>query len=42
MKILIKPTDILKRCLWDSYVYYVIGSDKEAEKILTEDQEFEI
>jgi hypothetical protein len=42
MRILIKPSDIVKRCLWDYYVYYIIGSEKEAEKLLQEDQEFEL
>lgn len=42
MKIKIFPSDIVKRCLWDSYVYYIVGSEKEAEKLLKEDQEFEL
>ena len=42
MKILITPEDIVKRCLWDSYVYYVLGSEKEAEKILKENLQFEL
>jgi len=42
MKILIKPSDIVRRCLWDSYSYYIVGSDKEAEKLLKEDKEFEL
>lgn len=42
MKVLVKPSDLVKRCLWDTYVYYVIGSEKEAECILLEDIEFEI
>ncbi len=29
MKILIYPEDIVKRCLWDSYTYYILGSEKE-------------
>lgn len=29
-------------CLWDSYVYYVVGSEKEAEKILKENVEIEM
>ena len=41
MRILIKPSDIVKRCLWDSYTYYVVRSEKEAEKLLKEDKEFE-
>ncbi|MCK9477068.1 MAG: hypothetical protein M0R46_14175 [Candidatus Muirbacterium halophilum] len=42
MKILITPEDIIKRCLWDTYVYYIVGSEKEAEKKLLENKEFEI
>lgn len=42
MKIIIKPSDIVKRCLWDSYVYYIVGSEKEGEKLLKEDKEFEL
>jgi hypothetical protein len=42
MRILIKPSDIVKRCLWDSYSYYIVGSEKEAEKLLKEDNEFEL
>jgi hypothetical protein len=42
MKILIRPSDIIKRCLWDSFSYYVVGSEKEAEKLLKDDAEFEL
>lgn len=42
MKIQIFPEEILKRCLWDTYVYYIVGSEKEAEKILKENVELEI
>jgi hypothetical protein len=42
MKILISPEDIIKRGCWDSYVYYIVGSDKEAQEILKENKEFEI
>lgn len=43
MTIKIHPEDIVKRCLWDNYVYYILGgSDKEAEKILRENQEMEV
>jgi len=42
MKIILCASDIVKRCLWDSYSYYVVGSEKEAEKILKEDKEFEL
>ena len=43
MTIRIYPEDIIKRCLWDNYVYYILGgSDKEAEKILKENTEIEV
>lgn len=42
MKISIFPTDIVNRCLWDTYVYYVVGSEKEAEAQLKENKEFEL
>ena len=42
MKLMIKPSDIVKRGLWDMYAYYVVGSEKESEKILLEDKEFEL
>ena len=43
MKIKIFPEDIVRRCLWDTYVYYVIGgSEKEAERILKENKEITI
>ena len=43
MTIKIYPEDIVKRCLWDHYVYYILGgSDKDAEKILKENQEMEV
>ena len=42
MTIKIYPTQIVKLCLWDSYVYYIVGSEKEAEKLLKEDKEMEI
>lgn len=42
MKITLFPSQIVKMCLWDNYVYYIVGSEKEAEKILREDKEMEI
>lgn len=42
MKIILSAEDIVKRCLWDNYVYYIVGSEKEAEKILKENKEIEI
>jgi hypothetical protein len=42
MQIKIFPEDVVRRCLWDSYVYYVLGSDKDAEQLLKENKEFEI
>jgi hypothetical protein len=29
-------------CLWDHYVYYIVGSEKEAEKLLKENAEMEL
>jgi hypothetical protein len=42
MQIKVYPEDLIKRCLWDSYVYYILGSEKEAEKILKENKEMDI
>lgn len=42
MKILLTPEDIVKRCLYDSWAYYIVGSSKEAERLLKENKEFEI
>jgi hypothetical protein len=43
MKINILPEDIIRRCLWDHYVYYILGgSDKEAERLLRENEVVEI
>lgn len=42
MQIKVYPIDLVKRCVWDSYVYYVVGSEKEAQKILEENQEMEL
>lgn len=42
MKIILCAEDIVKRCLWDTFTYYIVGSEKEAEKILKENKEFEL
>jgi hypothetical protein len=42
MQITIQPEELIKMCLWDSYVYYILGSEKEAEKILKENKEMSI
>jgi len=42
MRIKITPDEIIKRCAWDAYVYYILGTDKEAQRILEENEEFEI
>ena len=42
MNIKVTPDDLVRRCLWDHYVYYVVGSDKEGERILKENKEFEM
>lgn len=39
MKIEIYPEEIVKFCLWDNYVYYVVGSEREAERILKENKQ---
>ena len=36
MKISVFAEDLVKRCVWDHYVYYVLGSDKDAEQLLKE------
>ena len=41
MTIKVYPEDLVKLGVWDSYVYYVVGSDLEAEKQLKENKEFE-
>lgn len=42
MQITVKPEDLIRRCVWDNYVYYVLGSEKEAEKLLKENAEMQI
>jgi translation initiation factor 2B subunit (eIF-2B alpha/beta/delta family) len=42
MKITVFPENLVRMCLWDNYVYYVVGSEKEAEILLKENQELEI
>ena len=42
MKITLFPQDLIKFCLWDNYVHYVVGSEKEAEKIYKENKEIEL
>jgi len=42
MTIEVYPEDLVKRCLWDNYTYYVVGSEKKAEEILTNNEKFEI
>jgi len=42
MRIFVRPSDIVKRCMWDLYTYYIIGSEKEAQRMLLEDAEFEL
>jgi len=40
MKVVLTPEEIIKTCLWDSYVYYILkGSSKEAERILRDETE---
>ena len=40
MQIQLLPTDIIKRCCWDSFVYYIVGSDKEAEKMFKDGYQY--
>ena len=42
MRIFVYPSDLVKYCIWDHFVYYIINSEKEAEKLLKEDKEIEI
>lgn len=42
MQIKIYPEELVKMCLWDSYVYYVLGSEKEAESILKSNTEMQL
>lgn len=42
MQIKVTPEDLIRRCVWDSYVYYILGSDKEGQKLLEGNEEFEI
>lgn len=42
MKITLCAEEIIKLGLWDSYVYYIVKSEKEAERILKENVEVDI
>lgn len=42
MQIKVTPEDLIRRCVWDNYVYYILGSDKEGQKLLESNEEFEI
>jgi hypothetical protein len=42
MKITISPHDIIERCLWDDYEYYVMSKDVDIETFISENEEFEI
>lgn len=42
MQIILNAEELIKRCVWDNYVYYVLGSEKEAEKILKENQSIQL
>lgn len=42
MKILVKPSDLVKLCLYDNFTTYVIGNTEKANALLEEDQEFEL
>jgi hypothetical protein len=42
MKIFITPHDIIERALWYEYQYYILDKDADVEKIIEENEEFEI
>jgi len=42
MKIENLPTELIKLCIWDTYVYYVLGSDKNIEQIIKEDKPIQL
>lgn len=42
MEINLYVEELIKRCVWDNYVYYVLGSDKEAEKMLKENKKINL
>jgi len=42
MKILIKPSDIIERCVWDAYETYVLDKSVNIDEHIKENKEFEI
>lgn len=42
MKIIIYAEELVKMCVWDNYVYYIVGSEKDAEKILKENKQLDL
>ncbi len=42
MKIETCATELIKLCIWDTYVHYVLGSDKNIEQIIKEDSAIEL
>jgi len=42
MKIILRPEDLVKLGVWDSFTYYIVGDEKKAEEILIENSEFEL
>lgn len=42
MEIRVTPNDLVRRGVWDTYSYYIIGTEKESEAILTANEEFVI
>lgn len=42
MEINLYTEELIKRCVWDNYVYYILGSDKEAEKMLKENKKINL
>lgn len=42
MKITITPSDIIERCVWDAYEYYVLDKSVDVDQHILENKEFEI
>lgn len=42
MKIILKPSDLVKLCLYDNFTTYVIGNTDRANNLLEEDLDFEL
>lgn len=42
MKITISPSDIIERCLWDDFEYYVLSKDVDKKELIKNNEDFEI